>query len=188
MMPDQKGPRMARRKANKPPAPLAEGEEAGFLIALRKNSDDRTVHSAYADWLEEHDRPYEAAIQRDRAGLSEVWFKLRRKTDGLFADPDGLEYWTKTGKRWRSLKGLVPHVTNVSNRREGSYLGVKWANLEVVVIEIRPTDVLTLPTVVTHHPKYQSLISFTVPEPVTPGLPPEAALTQPEQKTRRRRR
>ncbi|MBN9120052.1 MAG: TIGR02996 domain-containing protein [Planctomycetes bacterium] len=180
---------MARRKATKPAAPLAAGEEVGFLLALRENPDDRTVRAAYADWLEEHERPYEAAVQRDRAGVSEVWYKLRRKTDGLFAEPDGPgpKNWTRTGTRWRSLKALVPHVTNVSDRRAGRYLGVKWENLEVVVIEIRPVDIGALPAVVTHHPQFRSLISFTVPEPVAPSLPAAVAPPPEKRQTRRRR-
>jgi uncharacterized protein (TIGR02996 family) len=186
---DHKEPPMARRKATKPPAPLAEGEEVGFLLALRKSPDDRTVRAAYADWLEERDRPYEAAVQRDRAGLSEVWYKLRRKTDGLFAEPDspGPEYWTRTGKRWRSLKALVPHVISMSDRRGSSYFGVKWANLEVVVIEIRPVEIGTLPAVTTHHPLYSAYNSFTVPEPVAPSLPAEAPPQSEKRQTRRRR-
>jgi uncharacterized protein (TIGR02996 family) len=188
---DHKGPHVARRKATKPPPPLAEGEEVGFLLTLRKNPDDRTVRAAYADWLEEHDRPYEAAVQRDRAGVSEVWYKLRRTTDGRFAEPDApsSEFWTKTGKRWRSLKSLVPHVISVSARRSELYLGVEWAHLEVVVIEIRPVEIGTLPAVVTHHPQYSAYNSFTVPEPVAPSLPTETAPpSQPEKQGQRRRK
>jgi uncharacterized protein (TIGR02996 family) len=38
-------------------------EEAGFLITLKQNPDDATARSAYADWLDEHDRPYEALLK-----------------------------------------------------------------------------------------------------------------------------
>ncbi len=107
---------MARRKAVKPVAPPARPEEAGFLVALEQDTEDTTTRAAYADWLDEHDRAYEAAVQRDKAGLSEVWYKVRRKTDGLFAEPDGPKAWTKNGKRWRSLKQVVPHIHNVFER------------------------------------------------------------------------
>jgi uncharacterized protein (TIGR02996 family) len=104
---------MARRKAGKP-VPPAGHEEAGFLMALAEDAQDTATRAAYADWLDEHDRAYEAAVQRDKAGMSEVWYKLRRKTDGLFAEPDGPKHWTTAGRRWRSLKQLVPHIHNLS--------------------------------------------------------------------------
>lgn len=179
---------MARGKATKPAAPLAEGEEVGFLLALRKTPDDRTVHAAYADWLEEHERPYEAAVHRDRAGVSEVWYKIRRKTDGLFAHPDGSgpSNWSTTGTRWRSLKALVPHVANVSRRNLGQYLGVNRTNLEIVIIEVRPVETGTLPVAVTGDGWSRS---FAVTEPVTPRLPAEETeAAQPDKpKTQRKK-
>jgi uncharacterized protein (TIGR02996 family) len=185
---------MARRKAVKPVAPPADSEEAGFLVALEKDSKDKATRAAYADWLDEHDRAYEAAVQRDKAGLSEVWYKVRRKTDGLFAEPGGREPWTKVGKRWRSLKQVVPHIHNM--RDGGRYLAVKWEDLEIVVTEIRPQDIGTLPVSVRHpYPQWPSLVTFTIDEPVTPSILPELAEkaaeeppSQPESPTRRRRR
>jgi uncharacterized protein (TIGR02996 family) len=161
---------MARRKASKP-VPAAEPEEAGFLVAIKQSADDTTARAAYADWLEEHDRAYEAAVQRDRAGVSEVWYKVRRKTDGLFAEPDHPKRWTKGGKRWRSLKQVVPHMHNMLSGR-GSYLGVKWENLEIVVVEIRPQHVATLPVSIRQpYPQWPSIVTFAIDEPVTPSLP-----------------
>ena len=161
---------MARRKAVKPVAPPAGREEAGFLVALEKDAEDTTTRAAYADWLDEHNRACEAAVQRDKAGLSEVWYKVRRKTDGLFAEPEGPKFWTKTGKRWRSLKQVVPHIHNVSEG--GRYLAVKWENLEVVVTEIRPQDIGTLLVSVRHpYPQWPSVVTFAIDEPVTPSIP-----------------
>ncbi len=185
---------MARRKAVKPVGKPAEPDEAGFLVAIQKQPDDRTARVAYADWLDEHDRPYEAAVQRDKAGVSEVWYMLRRKTDGLFANRhrDGGIVWSATGKRWRSLKELVPHINNMSRR--GGYAGTtKYEDLEVVVIEIRPLDVALLPVSLHYpYPQYPSIVRFRVDEPVTPSIPAEsggeAPPSQPEKRTARNRR
>ncbi|MCI0703664.1 MAG: TIGR02996 domain-containing protein, partial [Planctomycetia bacterium] len=86
-------------------------DERGFQLAIKKNPKDLTAHGAYADWLEEHDRPYEAALQRAKAGLSEVYFKLRRKSDGLFSEGNEQRYgkkshWSAKGKMWRKLADL----------------------------------------------------------------------------------
>jgi uncharacterized protein (TIGR02996 family) len=183
---------MARRKAVKPAAPPAGPEEAGFLVALEEDGQDTATRAAYADWLDEQDRAYEAAVQREKAGLSEVWYRVRRKTDGLFAEPDGRECWTRTGKRWRSLKQVVPHIHNRSAR--GRYLDVKWEDLEVVVSEVRPEDIGALPVSIRHpYPQWPSFIKFAIDEPVTPSIPQELAEKPPpaqseEQPTRKRRR
>jgi uncharacterized protein (TIGR02996 family) len=186
---------MMRRRAVKPVAPPAGPEEAGFLVALRDDAADTTTRAAYADWLDEHDRAYEAAVQRDWAGLSEVWYKVRRKTDGLFAEPEGPKYWTKTGKRWRSLKQVAPHIRSVS--AAGRYLTVRWENLEVVVIEIRPQDVGTLSVSLRHpYPQRPRYVTLSIDEPATPSIPEEGGEkparepppSQPERRTTRRRR
>src|SRR3954470_19625319 len=99
-------------------------DEKGFLHALEQNPDDTTARAAYADWLEKHGRRYEAILQRGRAGVSEVYFKLRRKSDGLFSDcnthkPDG---WSATGKMWRELSGLRAHLAGYERSNRWSYL------------------------------------------------------------------
>lgn len=50
--------------------PLLQGEDM-FLTTLVMTLDDWTTRLAYADWLEEHDRPDEAYAQR--------WMASRRK-------------------------------------------------------------------------------------------------------------
>jgi len=40
-------------------------ERASFLQHIRDNPDDEAVRAVYADWLEEHDMPEEADLQRN---------------------------------------------------------------------------------------------------------------------------
>jgi uncharacterized protein (TIGR02996 family) len=37
-------------------------EESGFLLAIEKAPTDVAARGAYADWLDEHGRPYEALL------------------------------------------------------------------------------------------------------------------------------
>src|SRR5947209_20269787 len=88
-------------------AATMNAEESGFLLSIKKNPGDLPARRAYADWLEEYDRPYEAMLQRGQSGLSEVFFKLRRKSDGLFSEgPDRTRKWSSKGKMWRKLSTL----------------------------------------------------------------------------------
>ncbi len=131
-------------------------EEQGFLLSLKENPDDTTARSAYADWLDEHDRPYEALLQRDKAGVSEVWFKLRRKSDGLFSDgrPASSRQsvrWSAKGKMWRKLSDLRSHMLNMRDR--SAYGGkTPWDDLEIVVIEVRVVTAAVLPILVKRDP------------------------------------
>jgi uncharacterized protein (TIGR02996 family) len=146
-------------------------EEKGFLASIKKDSNDATVRGAYADWLDEHDRPYEALLQRDKAGVSEAWFKLRRKSDGLFSE--GLAAgrrgvrWSAKGKMWRKLGDLRGHLVGL--RHHSKYGGdTPWEELEVVVIEIRLAVTATLPVQVTTSPGTGSWSyrTITVVEPL----------------------
>ena len=179
---------MGRRKARSEPVAAAADEEAAFIAAIRKTPADSNARVAYADWLDEHDRPYEAAVQRDRAGVSELWYRLRRKSDGLFSDgrrdKGGSVIWSTSGKRWRSLKELGPHMRNMY----GSY---DWADLEVVVIEIRPQDIAILPITIHHDQRYSFYKRFTIDEPRTQGLletSGESTLSQSERSRAARKR
>src|SRR5262245_21602668 len=124
-------------------------EERGFLAAIKENPGDVTARGAYADWLDEHDRHYEAVLQRGEANLSEVYFKLRRKSDGLFSEGRTASArqpikWTTKGKMWRRLSDLRSHMANMRPRND--YGGkVPWSDLEVVVFEVRLTVAATLP-------------------------------------------
>ena len=149
-------------------------EERGFLAAIKKNSDDATARSAYADWLDEHERPYEAAQQRSKAGLSEVFFKIRRKSDGLFSTAQRAHAyapmkWTTAGKMWRKVSDLHSHMRNRSDTK--TYAGTAWDDLEVVVLEVRVTYSTALPIAV-QKTLYRSVP--TVVEPLGKNAPGEA--------------
>ena len=79
-----------------------DAEEKGFLSALKKDPNDATARGAYADWLDEHGRAHEAMLQRASAGLSEIRYKIRRTSDGLFSEGaeghhEGNRPWTTRG-------------------------------------------------------------------------------------------
>jgi uncharacterized protein (TIGR02996 family) len=136
---------MAKRKS-KPGKPKTSAdpsaEEAGFITAIEKNPNDATTHLAYADWLDEHDRPIEAAEQRDKGGVSELYYRVRRKSDGLFSEGPEPRYrhpgyrWTTKGKMWRTLSSLRAHLAGC--RWAGLYGGnTPWKDIEITVVEIR---------------------------------------------------
>jgi uncharacterized protein (TIGR02996 family) len=152
-------------------------DEKGFRLALEQNPDDATARAAYADWLEEHGRRYEAILQRGRAGISEVYFKLRRKSDGLFSDcdthkPNG---WSTKGKMWRELSSLRAHMASYERshrwgdtRAAAPYLGnTAWSDLEVVVVELRLVEGVTLPVRCESERDGTRLhVTITIPEPL----------------------
>ena len=138
---------MAKRKAKPSAEKPALSDEAGFVTYLKANPDDATAHAAFADWLDEHGRPVEAAVQRDAARLSEVRYKLRRKSDGLFCEGN---CWTSRGKGWRQLGDLNKHLGSVRRRRDPRessliYLGTPLTDLEIVVVEVRAVAIASLP-------------------------------------------
>jgi uncharacterized protein (TIGR02996 family) len=139
---------------------MPDAEERGFLAALKEDAKDVTTRLAYADWLEEHERPYEAMLQRVKAGVSEARFKIRRKSDGTFFDIKG-QSWTAKGKDWKQLSHVRGHFTGESHAPR--YYGTEWDDLEVVVYEIRvrPVSVLT----VTQEPRQTYGRVVTVHEP-----------------------
>ena len=139
-------------------------EEKGFLSAIKKNPDDATARGAYADWLDEHGRHYDAMLQREAAGLSELRYKVRRKSDGLFSEGaeghhEGMKPWTTRGKLWPKMAHLRAHLNtqlqdsryraaarrrNLSEKErdkepdEFLYQGdTPLSDLEVVVVELR---------------------------------------------------
>lgn len=59
-----------------------------------KECDDKATRLAFADWLEEQERPFAAAHQRKRAGVSTIWYELvymrkdgKRESLGRWARP-----------------------------------------------------------------------------------------------------
>jgi uncharacterized protein (TIGR02996 family) len=140
-------------------------DERGFLLAIKKNPKDVTARSAYADWLDEHDRPYEAALQRGKAGLSEVYYKIRRKSDGLFSTGNKgwtTMGWSEGGKMWRRLTDLLAHMRGLSDT---TYGGTAWKDLEVVFFEVRVTYSVALP-LTREKPRGGARIRPTVAEPL----------------------
>jgi uncharacterized protein (TIGR02996 family) len=153
-------------------------EETGFLRAIKQNPADATARGAYADWLDEHDRSYEAALQRSKAGLSEVFFKLRRKSDGLFSTAQRPNArapmrWDTKGKMWRKIDDLHSHMRGLTSTRT-SYAGTPWSDLEVVVLEVRVTYTTTLPVAEQKHPRWENSTQITVVEPLGAGAEGEA--------------
>jgi uncharacterized protein (TIGR02996 family) len=119
-------------------------EERGFLKAIKENPRDVATRLAYADWLEEQNRPYDALQQRVKAGISEMRFKLRRKSDGLFSDAGWPTIeWSEKGKDWRRIGDAKGHLTGFS-RGQPDYGGVPWADVEIVVFEVRIQPVATM--------------------------------------------
>src|SRR5688500_3582805 len=66
-------PRTAKTKDGVPALPPSSipTDEQGFLAALKKAPDDRTVHLAYAEWLAKRGHPSRAAAVR-------AWVELVR--------------------------------------------------------------------------------------------------------------
>jgi uncharacterized protein (TIGR02996 family) len=148
-------------------------EENGFLASIKKDPKDVTARSAYADWLDEHDRPYEAAFQRSKAGLSEVFFQLRRKSDGLFSTAQRRNAyspmrWAAKGKMWRKITDLHSHMRGLANT--STYAGTPWNDVEVVVQEVRVTYSTVLPVEHQKHPRWPTATQITVVEPLGEGV------------------
>src|SRR5262245_21479473 len=118
-----------------------EPEERGFLKAIEENPNDTASRLAYADWLEEKTRPYEALFQRIKAGVSEARYKVRRKSDGLFSD--ARRGWSNKGAKWNRLDEVRGHFAFEASHPR--YNGdTPWEDVEVVVFEVRVQVVTAL--------------------------------------------
>jgi uncharacterized protein (TIGR02996 family) len=155
-------------------------EENGFLLAIKKNPKDQTAHGAFADWLDEHDRHYEAMLQRAAAGLSEVFFKIRRKSDGLFSEASSTRSankWSKNGRLWKKLADVRSHLANYISHNhywhqyqqkagEMLYNGdTAWEDLEIVVVEVRMREGAVIPLGVTYDAKNRNQPQVEFVEP-----------------------
>jgi uncharacterized protein (TIGR02996 family) len=121
-------------------------EEKGFLVAIKKSPTDKASRSAYADWLDEHGRQYEAAIQRAKAGLSTVGYKIRRKSDGFFNNGKGR--WSETGgKSWTRVADALLHLRSSSRQYKAplSYYGSVLDDVEIVFMEVRVSLEIGMP-------------------------------------------
>jgi uncharacterized protein (TIGR02996 family) len=156
-------------------------EENGFLASIEKNPKDATARGAYADWLDEHGRHYDAMLQRAAAGLSEVFFKIRRKSDGRFSEGaegrhKGNEPWTTRGKLWPTLNHLRAHLTSQiadhNWRRWTAQAPARFLyqgdtpveDLEVVVVELRFTVGARMSLSLLHDKKDRSRVSIKITE------------------------
>jgi len=150
---------------------VTSAEEQGFLQAIKENPGDVTTLLAYADWLEEHDRPYRAMMQRVQAGVSQVRFKVRRKSDGLFAGSGEYIEWSAGGKEWDKLSSVRGHLA--ANSYRDKYGGVPWSDVEIAVFEVRVQSVGALTFTLSGedatgfggHGRYKKRKSVTINEP-----------------------
>jgi uncharacterized protein (TIGR02996 family) len=170
---------MAKRKAKPVAASTPPSDEVGFVAYLNSNPDDATAHAAFADWLDEHGRPLEAAEQRDAAGISEVYYKLRRKSDGLFCEgrdqrrdarPGQAYKWSTRGKTWRKLEDLRAHLAAVRAGSRtyggGDRTGTAWDKLEVVAFEVRAVELARLPLTFRKPGQGRDIKLVTIEKPV----------------------
>jgi uncharacterized protein (TIGR02996 family) len=159
---------MAKGKSKPAEVKAAPADEDGFRAFIEANPNDGTARAAYADWLDEHDRPIEAAEQRDAAGISEVQYKLRRKSDGLFIEGRERDFgWSPKGKVWRSLHALHMHLA--AARGERAYHGTDLGELEVVVLEVRPVTLAILPLTFKKRSSTCDVKAVVIGEPVHAG-------------------
>jgi uncharacterized protein (TIGR02996 family) len=150
---------------------VTSAEEKGFLEAIKENPGDVTTLLAYADWLEEHDRPYRAMTQRVQAGVSQVRYKVRRRSDGLFAGSGEYIEWSAEGKEWERLSSVRGHLA--ANSYRDKYGGVPWDDVEIAVFEIRVQSVGALTFTITGeggtgyggHGHYKKRKTVTIVEP-----------------------
>jgi uncharacterized protein (TIGR02996 family) len=158
-------------KKSKSTRSSANAEENAFLAAVEKNPDDRNARVAYADWLDEHNRHYEALLQRDLAGVSEAWYKLRRKSDGLYSEGRA-NYrkpirWSVKGRMWRRLSDLRSHLVNTRGPKTGQYCeNTPREDLEVVVIEVRMDAVTVLPISIQQDTRFNWRSIIVIAEPM----------------------
>jgi uncharacterized protein (TIGR02996 family) len=165
---------MVKRKAKAKGASILPSDEAGFVAFLEANPNDTTARAAYADWLDEHNRPLEAAEQRDAAGLSEVQCKLRRKSDGLFSEGSEKGYsWSPKGKVWRQVSELRAHLAAVwsGNETYGAKdnTGTPWEDLEVVIVEVRSMTLACLTVTFRKHGQGYGVPLVTIAKPTGSG-------------------
>jgi uncharacterized protein (TIGR02996 family) len=123
---------------------VADADEQGFLKALDEDPKDVAARLAYADWLEEHGRPYRAMLQRVEAGVSLVRYKIRRRSDGLFADSGEHVKWSAGGKEWEQLSSVRAHLAAVSYQEKYGH-NTPWRDVEIIAIEVRQHVVGTVP-------------------------------------------
>lgn len=79
-------------------------DEAGFLKSLAEQPDERSTRLVYADWLDEHDRPREAAFLRLQLQVAELNAKLFEVGDELDTRWLGAVGNVRTDPNWLKLR------------------------------------------------------------------------------------
>ena len=103
-------------------------DEAMFLAAITASPDDEATHQAYADWLDENDRPDEAdwhrAFRAADAQAARAWFVTfaQGHFEG-YAEPE--REWTadeviEAGRRWLTTPSDPAHYTWRGTTQHGS--------------------------------------------------------------------
>jgi uncharacterized protein (TIGR02996 family) len=93
--------------------------EQAFLAKIGQGGageDVRHARLVYADWLEEHDRPLDAARQRSLAGACELRWRLFNRKTGHFVD----------GPEYKRKGDLVRYVRSNTQRRRFDYVTYTW--------------------------------------------------------------
>lgn len=98
-----------------------------------------------------------------------MYYKIRRKTDGLFSTASRYSSWSamgwsESGKMWRKLADLHSHMRTLTDTR--TYGGTAWKDIEVVFIEVRATFTATLPVTREKVRGYGTRLRPTVIEPL----------------------
>src|SRR5262245_10200245 len=143
-------------------------EEKGFLQSIEEDPEDVATRLAYADWLEEHQRSYEAMLQRVEAGVSEARYKVRRKSDGLFSEGGASNVqFSSNGAEWKKVSSVRAHLSQ--NAPQGLYGGnTPWDDVEIVVYEVRTHLIGTLPYSFKQPEKFWRSRTVLVHEPQPP--------------------
>lgn len=78
--------------------------------------------------------------------MTSVVYKIRRKTDGLYSKGGTYPTFSKTGKTWNTRGALSNHFALLNDpyyrRMDRSRI---YEDCEIVVIEVVPTEVNTMP-------------------------------------------
>lgn len=111
-------------------------EEAGFLKAIADQLAERTTRLAYADWLDEHDRPREAEFLRVQVQVAEANARLLDLSGELNADwlarignvqidsqrlelRSGRSVFLREFRQWNFYEGLMAGVPTSEDNRDG---------------------------------------------------------------------
>lgn len=72
-------------------------------------------------------------------------FKVRRQSDGKYSTGGSYPRWTNRGKTWNQRGHLTNHLGLATRSSDGTYGGVPLAEVEIVVLEMRPHEAEVTP-------------------------------------------